>query len=65
MESLSQDVTPYRLQLKKAVISSISPDFRNRWNNDLGDAERKVLKLLLKEVNDISIDENRMFDERT
>ena len=51
MESLAQDITSYGLQFKKkAVISSFSPDFKNRWNNVLKEAERKLLKLLLKEV---------------
>ena len=53
-ESLVQDITPFRLQLKKkAAISAISPYFNNQWNNVLKDAERKLLKLLLKEVNRI------------
>ena len=54
-ESLAYDITPFGLQLKKkAAISAISPDFDNQWNNVLKDAERKLLKLLLKEVNEIS-----------
>ena len=39
---------------KKAAINSISPDFKIEWNGILKDAERKLLKLLLKEVQDIS-----------
>ena len=50
-----QDIKPYVLQLKKkAAISCISPDFNNWWNNVLKEAERKLLKLSLKEVTEIS-----------
>lgn len=64
IENLAQDITPYGLQLKKkAAISSISPDFRNRWNNVLKETERELLKLLLKEVDEISDDANRKFDQ--
>ena len=64
MESLAQGITHYWLQLKKkAAISSISPDFSNRWNNFLKEAERKLLKLLLKKVNEISGNANRKFGE--
>lgn len=64
IENLAQDITPYGLQLKKkAAISSISPDFSNRWNNVLKETERELLKLLLKEVNEISDDANRKLDE--
>ena len=53
IENLAQDITSYVLQLKKkAAISTISSDFSNRWNNALKEAERKLLKLLLKEVNE-------------
>ena len=48
---------------KKAAISGMSPDFDNQWNNVLKDAERKLLKLLLKEVNEISYEANK-FDEQ-
>ena len=64
-ESLPHDIIPFVLQLKKkADISPISPDFSNQWNNLLKDAERKLLKLLLKEVNEISNDANKKFDEQ-
>ena len=39
---------------KKAAINPISSDFNIEWNGILKDAERKLLKLLLKEVQDIS-----------
>ena len=62
---MANDITPFGLQLKKkAVISAISPDFDNQWNNVLKDAERKLFKLLLKEVNEISYEANKKFDEQ-
>ena len=64
-ESLAQDITPFGLQLKKkAVISAISLYFDNQWNNVLKDAERKLLNLLLKEVNEISNMASQTFDEQ-
>ena len=64
IDNLAQDITSYVLQLKKkAAISTISSDFSNRWNNALKEAERKLLKLLLKEVNENWDDVNRKFNE--
>ena len=34
---------------KKAAIKPISHDLNNQWNEKLKDAERKLLKVLLKE----------------
>ena len=63
-ESLTKDITPFGLQLKKkAAISAISADFNNQWNNMLKGTERKLLNLLLKEVNEISNETNKKFDE--
>ena len=48
------------LQLKKkAAIITVSPDFKNQSKN----AKTKRLNLLLKEVNEISNDENIKFDK--
>ena len=62
IENLAQDITSYVLK-KKVAISTLSSDFRNRWNNALKEAERKLLKLLLKEVNENWDDVNRQFNE--
>ena len=49
-----QDITPFGLRLKKrAAINSISPDFNSYCNGTLEDAERKLLTLLLEEVQKI------------
>ena len=54
-QSILQDITPFGLRLKKkAAINPISPDFNIERNGILKDAERKLLKLLLKEVQEIS-----------
>ena len=54
-ESILEDITPFGLRLKKkAAINPRSPDFNIEWNGILKDAERKLLKLLLKGVQDIS-----------
>ena len=64
-ESLALDITPVGLQLKKkAAISAISPDFNNQYNNVLKDTERKLSKLLLKEVREISNEGNEKFDKQ-
>ena len=64
-ESLELDITPFGWQLKKkAAISAISPDFNNQWNNVLKDAEKKLSKLLLKEVREISNEGNKKFDKQ-
>ena len=69
-ESLAQDITSFGLQSKKkTAIGAISPDFDNQWNkeywnNGLKDAERKLLKLLLKEINEILDEANKTFDEQ-
>ena len=69
-ESLAQDITPFGLQSKKkTAIGAISPDFDNQWNkeywnNGLKDAERKLLKLLLKVINKILDEANKIFDEQ-
>ena len=39
---------------RKAAINPISPDFNIQWNGILKDAERKLLRLLLKAVQDMS-----------
>ena len=63
-QSILQDITPFGLQLKKkAAINPISPDFNTEWNGILKDAERKLLKLLLKEVQDISRNADKEFKE--
>ena len=38
----------FELQLKEKAIYVISPDFDNQWNGILKEAERKLLRLLLK-----------------
>ena len=63
-QSILQDITPFGLRLKKkAAINPISPDFNIEWNGILKDAERKLLKLLLKEVQDISRNADKEFKE--
>ena len=58
-------ITPFGLRLKKkAAITPISPDFDNQWNGILKDAERKLLKLLLKEAQEISTSADTEFRER-
>ena len=63
-QSILEDITPFGLRLKKkAAINPISPDFNIEWNGILKDAERKLLKLLLKEVQDISRNADKEFKE--
>ena len=63
-QSILQDITPFGLRLKKkAAINPIFPDFNIEWNGILKDAERKLLKLLLKEVQDISRNADKEFKE--
>ena len=54
-QSVLEDITPFGLRLKKkAAINPLSNDFNIEWNGIPKDDERKLLKLLLKEVQDIS-----------
>ena len=46
-----------------STITSISPDFSNQWNNALKDAERNLLKHMLKEINEILNDASKKFDK--
>ena len=48
--SLLNNITPYRLQLKKkAQIETVSEDFSVKWTNVLYNVEQKLVQLLLKE----------------
>ena len=63
-KSLFHEVTPFGLLLKKkAAINVISPDFGNLCNEILKEAERKLLRLLLKEMEQIYINTETEFDE--
>ena len=54
-QSVLEDITPFGLRLKKkAAINPLSNDFNIEWNGKPKDDKRKLLKLLLKEVQDIS-----------
>ena len=63
-QSILQDITPFGLRLKKKdAINPISPDFDNQWYGILKDAKRKLLKLLLKEAQEISTSADTEFRE--
>ena len=63
-QSILQGIIPFGLLLKKrAAIDPVSPDFNSHWNGILKDAERKLLTLLLEEVQKVSYRADSEFQE--
>ena len=57
-------ITLFGLRLKKKLaIIPMSPGIYTQWNGILKDAEQKLLKLLLKETQDISVNANSTVNE--
>ena len=62
--SIRSDVIPHGLQIKKsAQIERNSPDFEDKWNNVLLEAERKLVSLLLDESRVVGQALSRQLDE--
>ena len=54
LTSLLEGLTPSGLKInKRPTFESVTDDFQNQWNSVLHDAEKRLVKLLLKESENV------------